>query len=397
MGLTVSSPSDILRGMEFPTLYKLTSTGKVQMWNIKVLDPSDEWPGGWIITTYGLLDGKQQMAEEYVDQGKNIGKANETTAHEQAVLEAQSQWEKKSKKGYVQNIEDAQEKKVDSTFIAGGIAPMLAHTFEKQGHKISYPAYVQPKLDGHRCIAIYQDGKATLWSRTQKRITGVPHIERAIEEMLSTVDFDEPIILDGELYNHDYKDKFEELTSYIRQVTPKPGHEVVQYWIYDVVVDAPFETRKNEMLDFFDQLVDKKTLIVVPTSVIDTEAEITDLHAIYAGEWGFEGAMVRNAKGRYKHGRSYDLQKVKDFMDEEFKVVAIDEGKGKMAGKAMFVCELENGETFRVKMVGALDDLTDYFENPEPWLGKQLTVKFQGKSAYGVPRFPVALRFREDV
>jgi len=68
-----------------------------------------------------------------------------------------------------------------------------------------------------------------------------------------------------------------------------------------------------------------------------------------------------------------------------------------MAGKAMFVCELENGETFRVKMVGALDDLTEYFDNPEPWIGKQLTVKFQGKSVYGVPRFPVALRFREDV
>jgi len=389
--------------MEFPTLYKLTSTGKVQMWKIEANpadDPDVQLGGAVVRTTYGQLHGKRQTSREVIRDGKNIGKANETTPVTQAELEAQSQWEKKSKEGYVQNIEDAQEKKVDSTFIAGGIAPMLAHTFEKQGHKISYPAYVQPKLDGHRCIAIYQDGKATLWSRTQKRITGVPHVERAIETLLSVVDFDHPIVLDGELYNHDYKDKFEELTSYIRQVTPKPGHEVVQYWIYDMVTPAPFSQRL-EMLEQLNMLLEPgmpvETLTIVPTDTIENEEELTSAHNVFTSEYGFEGAMVRNAKGRYKNGRSYDLQKVKDFMDEEFKVVAIDEGKGKMAGKAMFVCELENGETFRVKMVGALDDLTEYFDNPEPWIGKQLTVKFQGKSAYGVPRFPVALRFREDV
>jgi hypothetical protein len=48
-------------------------------------------------------------------------------------------------------------------------------------------------------------------------------------------------------------------------------------------------------------------------------------------------------------------------------------------------------------MVGALDDLKDYFENPEPWINKQLTVKFQKFSAEGLPIFPVGMRFREDV
>lgn len=382
---------------EFPTLYKLTSTGKVQTWKIQVFDYGTPYDAPEIQTIFGLEDGKKQTAIEKIKGGKNIGKANETTPVEQAYLEAQSQWEKKAKKGYVQNIEDAQEKKVDSSFVAGGIVPMLAHTYEKQGHKIKFPAYAQPKLDGHRCIAIYSDGKTTLWSRTQKRITGVPHIERAIEKMLETVSYHGPIILDGELYNHDYRDKFEELSSFIRQVTPKLGHEVVQYWIYDVVAEAPFEHRKNEMLDLLDQLVDKTTLVVVPTTVIDTEEELTALHAVYANEWGFEGAMVRNAKGRYKHGRSYDLQKVKTFIDSEYTVVAVEEGKGKMAGKAMFVCELPDGNTFRVKMVGALDDLTHYFDNADDYIGKELTIKYQGLSSYGVPRFPVALRFREDI
>jgi DNA ligase-1 len=84
-------------------------------------------------------------------------------------------------------------------------------------------------------------------------------------------------------------------------------------------------------------------------------------------------------------------------MDSEYEVVAIEEGKGKMAGKAMFVCDAGDGKTFRVKMMGALDDLKTYFDNPEPWIGRQLTVKYQNLSADGLPRFPVALRFREDV
>ena len=114
-------------------------------------------------------------------------------------------------------------------------------------------------------------------------------------------------------------------------------------------------------------------------------------------ENGFEGLMLRNKNGIYKHGRSYDLQKVKTFLDSEFPVVAIEEGRGKMAGKAMFVCDAGNGETFRVKMVGNLEALADYLVEPEKWIGKQLTVKYQGMSAYGQPRFPVALRFREDI
>jgi len=391
--------------MRFPTLYKTTSTGKIQTWTIGVegypyghhdhmeLDPAD------IVTTYGLLDGKQQEARETISEGKNIGKVNETTPFEQATAEAQSQWEKKVKKGYVQTLEDAADKKVDSAYVAGGIDPMLAHTHEKQSAKIVYPAFVQPKLDGHRCIAIYADGVCTLWSRTRKLITGVPHIARAVEALLEGIDFNQPIILDGELYNHDYKDRFEQLTSFIRQETPKPGHEVVQLWIYDIVTEGTFAQR-NAMLDLLRQkdedLLLRDTLVFVDSYNVDDEQEMSDTFGVFLSE-GFEGLMIRNANGKYKHGRSYDLQKVKTFDDAEFKVVGVEEGRGKMAGKAMFVCDSGNGETFRVKMVGNLDALADYLVDPSRWIGQQLTVKYQGMSAYGQPRFPVALRFREDV
>jgi DNA ligase-1 len=380
--------------LNLPTLYKQTSTGKIQEWTIGIQNLSQVPAAALIVTEYGLKDGKKQKAIEKITQGKNLGKANETTPFEQADLEAKSQWEQKLKKGYVQTLEDAQAGKKDA-IIQGGIAPMLAHSYDKQGHKIKYPAFVQPKLDGHRCIAVIQDGKCELWSRTQKKITGVPHIARQLEQMFPN----ETIILDGELYNHDYREKFEELTSFIRSATPKPGHEVVQYWIYDVATDGTFADRTKRLRDEFNYMAAEakaNQIIIIQTDEVANEEEMIEIFGVYMS-YGFEGLMTRNKAGRYKNGRSYDLQKVKTFQDAEYPVVAVEEGKGKMAGKAMFVCDAGNGKTFRVKMVGALDDLKTYFDNPEPWIGKQLTVKFQKYSAEGMPIFPVGMRFREDV
>lgn len=373
-----------------PTLYKLTSTGKVQMWEIY----ADRIPSGgaMILTHYGLVGGKVQKAEEVISEGKNLGKANETSPYEQAVAEAQSQWEKKVKKGYVQNIEDAAEKRVDTNFITGGVDPMLAHSYDKQGHKIKYPAYVQPKLDGHRCIAIIQDGKCTLWSRTRKPITGVPHIARQLEEHLGHRT--DTIILDGELYNHDYREKFEELTSYIRQETPKPGHDVVQYWVYDVVTEGSFANRALQLADL--GLAGTKSVHEVPTAIADDAEQMVDIFGVYV-EAGFEGLMARNSDGLYKGKRSYDLQKVKLMQDAEFEIADVVSGKGKMADKAIFRCVTEDGQEFGVKMKGALDDLIKYLENKDEYIGQFLTVQYQKLSATGVPIFPVGLRVREDV
>lgn len=371
----------------FPTLYKRTSTGAIQQWSIFV--GLDTLGYGWIVTDYGQRGGKIQRSEEVVTEGKNIGRANATTAVEQAQAEARSRWEGKLKKGYVQNVEDAEEGKTDA-IIAGGVDPMLAHSYEKHGHKISFPAYVQPKLDGHRCIAVVQDGKASLWSRTRKRITGVPHIERELEAAFPQGS----IVLDGELYNHAYREKFEQLTSLIRSQTPKPNHTEVQYWIYDIVSETASQDTRAAQLELMLHLTG--SLVKVPTEQVDSEEEMIAVFGAYI-ENGFEGLMIRNARGRYKGSRSYDLQKVKVFADAEYELVRIEAGKGKMADKAVFVCVTETGEEFKCKLVGKLDDLKKYLDDPEPWIGRMVTVKYQNLSEKGVPRFGVAMRFREDV
>jgi len=139
-------------------LYKKDSKNKIREWAIQVTDST-------IIINHGLLDGKKVEKIKQIKTGKNIGKKNETTPEEQAVLEATSTWQKQKDKGYFETIEEAKTEQV--------YLPMLAHMFTKRKHNIVYPAYVQPKLDG-------------CFFRTTKIITdqGIKTIEDIVENKL---------------------------------------------------------------------------------------------------------------------------------------------------------------------------------------------------------------------
>lgn len=381
--------------MNFQTLYKKSSTGADQEWTVST-------EGNVIVTRWGQVNGAIQETRDTIAEGKNAGKKNATTAVQQAEKEAEALWTKKLKKGYVKSLEDAQAGKTDEV-IEGGVNPMLAHKFSEHGHKIVYPAYVQPKLDGHRCIAVIDDqGKASLWTRTRKRITGMPHIVAALEKVGKLTP---GITLDGELYNHSYCENFEELSSFIRTPEPKEGHEVVQYHIYDMVNDKPQSFRIQQIAFLASSVGLDPCLVPVETREVASK-EALDEHFAEFMEQGYEGLMVRNAAGKYVGKRSYDLQKVKEFDDAEFLVIGVEEGRGKLAGKAIFVCrftdrpkniESLNDPIFRCKMKGKLEDLKKYVKDPSLAVGKWLTVRYFGISnANNVPRFPVGIRFRED-
>lgn len=373
-----------------PTLFKKSSKGADQSWDIGT-------KGAVIVTRWGQIGGSMQETEDVVKTGKNIGRANETTAIQQAEAEAQSRWEKKLKRGYVKNLADARAGKVDD-IIEGGVFPMLAHRFDEHGHKLSYPAFAQPKLDGHRCIAIVENGECSLWSRKRKRITSMPHIVEAIEGM--GLDRRLAWKLDGELYNHDYHSRFQKLSSFITSDEPKSGGEIIQYHVYDLLRAGGFDERHDHLKRIFGGRFSSKALVLVETKEVKDEDELM-LAFEYFRELKYEGAMARNKNGNYISGsttkRSYDLLKLKEFIDEEFPVIAVEEGRGKMAGHAIFVCKTSAGQVFNAKMKGKIDDLRIYFSNPRLAVGRQLTVQFQGWTDEGKPRFPVAQRFKIDL
>lgn len=377
----------------WPTLYKKTSTGAIQEWSISVYQESMNSDTTTIETRYGQLNSdKIQITTDDIREGKNIGKTNETSIFEQAQAEAQAKFEKQLKKGYIESIEAAESGELDEC-IEGGIVPMLAHSFAKHGHKIKYPCYIQPKLDGVRCISILKNGVCTLWSRTRKQITSCPHIVAEIEN-----NFKQDVILDGELYNHSFKENFEHIVHLVRQEEPDPQCTDVEYHIYDLVNEDPFDKRCLSITSKFASPFTKnfKYLRLVETNSVVQEEDVIKFFEEFKSE-GFEGAMLRNGESPYVNKRSYDLLKVKEFEDAEFEICGIDEGRGKLSGHVgAFKCKDSQGNEFLAKMSGQTERLRDYFKDHSLWEGKRLTVQFQGLTGKNkVPRFPVGLRIRD--
>ena len=392
--------------MKLPTLYRKSSTGAIQQWTIEVNEFKRECCDIAVIKTeHGQIGGKMQTSEDQISEGKNKGQKNETTALQQAEKEAKAKWElQKKKKGYVESIEAAEAGEVDA-LVEGGYFPMLADKFSTKGDRVEYPAYEQPKLDGYRCVTVIEGGVATLWSRTRKPIKVLPHIVSQLENLAAGNGADR-LELDGELYNHEWVVKygkeraFEMLGEYIRTKEPVDGYEQIQYNLYDYPsIDGTFEQRNDALTQLF-QSVDASqipNIIRVETNLVESEDDAILAFENFLSK-GYEGAMLRTRDGEYlKHPtkRSVGLLKIKKFDDAEFEVVGVNEGRGKMAGKAVFVCQ-HNGETFEAKMKGPLEQLREYWANSDKYIGKQITVQYQGFTGKKkVPRFPVALRFRE--
>lgn len=368
----------------FPILYKKSASGAIQQWAIDVEHST-------IVTTYGQVGGKIQTTTDSVKSGKNLGRKNATDQESQALSEAKSQWLKKKKAGYVESLKDAESGAVDKV-IEGGILPMLAKVFEDHSSKIVYPVTVQPKLDGHRCIAIVDSlGEVSLWSRTRKRITSVPHIEKAIKDLglVST-------ILDGEIYSDKLKSDFEKITSAARKQEATEESKHLEYHVYDTPMPHCFTKRFSFLITVFP--IQRGPLKLVSSTMARSKEEVLKWHDYFI-DGGYEGTMVRLHNMPYESKRSSQLLKLKSFTDSEFKIVGVEEGRGKLSGHAgAFICETADGKsTFNVKMEGSLSKLKEYWENRDEYIGQLITVKYQGLTVYGIPRFPTGKAIREDL
>lgn len=365
--------------MKLPILYKKTNTGKIQQWGVETC-------GALVVTTYGLVDGKLQVTTDEVKEGKNLGKSNETTIKEQANLQAQQNWDAKIKEGYQEDINKAS---LGETTLEG-IEPMLAFPREKKEKYVKYPMWAQPKLDGLRCIAIIEGGTCRLFSRTRKEFLTVPHIIKELE--LAFKDH-EDIILDGELYNHDFKDDFNKIISLIKRDEVHPESTKIQYHIYDVVSDKPWHVRTKSLKYGLNKT---KYCFQHETVEVKSEQELQDYFMDCIAR-GYEGAILRNKDMIYEQKRSIGLLKVKSFLDDEFEIIGMEEGKGKLQGKCgAFILMTKDGKEFRATPKCTIEQKEQYWIEQDFCIGKVATVQYQGLTPdEKVPRFPVLKSIRD--
>ena len=390
----------------FPELLGKAQTGKTMSWSIRVLerDLGGGLIGGAIEITHGYVNGKKQVIEKVISEGKNIGKKNATSALQQAINEARSTWVKRKESGYspvgvsdlitttsATAVDSAVEETDDEPVTRGkGIdedvpLPMLAHDYNKRAKSISYPCYVQRKFDGTRCIGMPDRG---LFSRNRK---SYPHLEHIVAEINR---LPPNVILDGELYSDTLT--FQEIVGLVKKETLKKGEEEkqlqIKFHVYDIVNDLPYQQRYANLQMLFRKYKFKH-LVFVKTEMCESEEKMKELHSRYVAE-GFEGIMLRNVAGLYKNVRSTDLQKFKMFEDAEYQIVDYKEGEGQEAGCVIWVCKTPEGKVFSCRPRGTREDRAELFADGKKYVGKMLTVRYQELTSDNVPRFPVGIAVR---
>lgn len=392
---------------EFKPIYGLNKNGRILEWLASIYCTNENKI--YYEIKYGQKDGKMQLSSKEYTVGKNIGKKNETTPYDQCFREVERKRKDKiEKEGYTENIDSLIEKEEKETE-TGKIFPMLAQTYSttKSSKKdIIFPCYIQPKLDGLRCLSYVN--KQTKLIMNQSRTGGIFehlfHINSKLEQLFDKGDKEINFILDGELYNHDMP--FENLAGIIKKKKLKSGdlEQIckVEYHIYDIIflndLDLSFEERYKKLKNMYDEKINS---ISTKIKLVETkECKSKDEFKSFFGEFierGYEGIMLRNKNGKYvPNYRSSDLQKYKEFSENEYPICGFKEGEGRDKGCVIWICKDEkSGKEFSVRQRTTLEHRQKMFKEGEKYIGKLLTVIYQELSEYGIPRFPVGKDIRE--
>lgn len=261
--------------------------------------------------------------------------------------------------------------------------PMLAKTYQGNEHRVNYPCYVQPKLDGIRCVT---DGR-TFWSRNGKKfpVKNIRHLQ-----LMGKL----PFLVDGELFIPD--GLFEDIVSGTKNASTLDRRlaRKLRFCVFDVINDEPFSLRTVAVES---AVANAKAFgakwKMVKTMRVQSSVQL-DWVAKNLVEQGHEGAMVRNAKGMYVSRRTHDLLKLKPMMEAEFTIVDVKEAKGKDKGTPIFICKVGK-TTFRVRPMGSMKQRRRMWRDRKQLIGAPLTVEFQNYTKHGKPRFPRAKVIRD--
>jgi DNA ligase-1 len=270
------------------------------------------------------------------------------------------------------------------------IKPMLAYKLNQ--YKINFKEfiYMQPKLDGVRCL-FTKDGA---FSRTGKQFMNVKHIEESLKDYFEQ---NPAMVLDGELYNHNLRNDFEKIISLVRKQKPtdedrSEARKLTQYHVYDYT-----NTLMNNMVNYkyrLNQLtcsdIYTSSIHYVESRRVKSMKQAKDFHTRKLAE-GYEGSILRT-NTPYKHGRSWGLMKFKDFHDAEATIVDYQEGKGKRLGTiGKFIMQDDDGNVFGCPPGKGYNytDLKWILKDIHKYMGQRATFTYFERTKAGSYRHPL--------
>ena len=287
--------------------------------------------------------------------------------------------------------------------------PMLAYPVSDKPIDYNNTVFMQPKLDGVRCLIQYEKVKPTgippdiyshqvkAYSRTGKQWLNIDHI---LESLTPFFQANPNVILDGELYNHALKDDFEKIISCVRKTKPTDvdraeSRRLVQFHCYDIVDETmPFEERYKPILDDLNIKEAYGVRTVNYCKGIFSEVQAKAVHKMYL-EAGFEGSILR-LNDVYQCKRSHSLRKFKDFHDAEAVLVDWVEGKCKRKGTiGKFMAIDADGNSFGMPVMDNFKKLQTMFDEMKTWVGREATFTYFERTKAGSYRHPLFKAIRD--
>lgn len=358
-------------------------------------------------TTWRGISGQVGGAETASGWTHCVPKSKDT-AEEQALFEAAAEEKKKLDRKYRRTVEELAKGDIFTQ-------PMLAQEYDKLKKPLTFPRLAQPKLDGIRAI-VSEEGA---YSRQGQDIGTADFI---VDSLYTVFNVYASIEFDGELYNHDFKDDFNTLTSVIRKgfkvdkkalkagiseeqqkiAFEEQKRRLIQYHIYDIVDTTMTTSERLDLIDhiFLDSNVGTNNpyIKVVPTFEVHNQEELDRLLERWLGDEGYEGQMVRDPNAPYEHTRSKALLKRKDFETKEFKLLRIEEGNGNWKDHAKrVVFALEDGRENEAGIRGNQPFCKELLENREYYEQGWVTIRFmRQRTPDGKLRAPVAIDFHPE-
>ena len=279
--------------------------------------------------------------------------------------------------------------------------PMLAYPVSDKPINYNEPVFMQPKLDGVRCVIQAKVKRHILtpdlneievkaYSRTGKEWKNIDHILFNLKPWFA---LNPDVILDGELYNHDLKDDFEKIISLVRKQKPTDldaleSSDLVQFHCYDIIDETKTFEERNA---FIEQAVPRNHCIKhVPTNLVFRDDDAKVYHRRNLNN-GYEGSILRT-NDTYACKRSHNLRKFKDFSDAEATIIGYLDGKGKRTGTlGKFIMQDDEGVEFGCPPGKGYTykDLANMLDNIGDYIGQRATFTFFERTKAGSYRHPL--------
>ena len=280
--------------------------------------------------------------------------------------------------------------------------PMLAHKFSDHQSKVTYPLFIQPKLNGVR--GLYLNGEFQSRDNHLYHPSVVAHLSSLLAQVIPS-----NLLLDGEFYLHGLSLQQINSAIAVNRTSPSPRTSSIQYHIFDCVDTLNLQATAASRVATLSALTDKlafhiasNPLIQIVPTTLANQPQAESLYSHYRS-LGYEGIMYRSVNSPYglehncgnKQNRWTYLLKRKEWMDDWFKAIGIELTEGDKGNQGFRLhCLTEDNQSF---FIGSGLSAAEAAQFAEAFPANfQAHIKYEMLSDGLIPLKPTVLEYKHD-